>query len=227
MDWLLPVDIYCERTDPSFWAEPLNAISNLAFLLAAGLAARRAAPPAGRADRPVLALAGLVAVIGVGSFLFHTFANRWSALADVIPIAIFIYAYFALAMRRFFRLGWGAAAAAVISFGLASAGLDAVLPRAFLNGSGSYLPAWAAMLVIGALLRRRGAPEAGPVLAAAAVFTLSLVFRSLDEAVCPALPIGVHYLWHMLNALTLFLLLEAARRSGPRGVAGNQVPAGL
>jgi hypothetical protein len=33
-----PVDIYCERTDPSFWAEPVNALTNIAFLLAAALA---------------------------------------------------------------------------------------------------------------------------------------------------------------------------------------------
>jgi hypothetical protein len=36
--WSTPVDLYCERTDPSFWAEPINALSNLSFLLAAWLA---------------------------------------------------------------------------------------------------------------------------------------------------------------------------------------------
>lgn len=29
------IDIYCERIDPTFWAEPLNAVSNGAFLIAA------------------------------------------------------------------------------------------------------------------------------------------------------------------------------------------------
>ena len=33
--WLTPVDNYCERIDPGFWAEPLNALSNTAFILAA------------------------------------------------------------------------------------------------------------------------------------------------------------------------------------------------
>lgn len=33
--------LYCERAqDPSFWAEPLNAVSNAAFLIAAFVAAR-------------------------------------------------------------------------------------------------------------------------------------------------------------------------------------------
>ena len=26
------IDIYCERLDPSFWAEPINALTNLAFI---------------------------------------------------------------------------------------------------------------------------------------------------------------------------------------------------
>ena len=29
------VDLYCERTSPVFWAEPVNALTNLAFFLAA------------------------------------------------------------------------------------------------------------------------------------------------------------------------------------------------
>lgn len=31
MDWMLYVDLYCERTAPGVWNEPLNALSNLAF----------------------------------------------------------------------------------------------------------------------------------------------------------------------------------------------------
>ena len=38
MNWSQPVDLYCERLDPSFWAEPLNAFTNLSFLIAAAIA---------------------------------------------------------------------------------------------------------------------------------------------------------------------------------------------
>jgi hypothetical protein len=40
MDWNAFVDNYCERTGAGFWAEPLNAISNASFLVAAALAFR-------------------------------------------------------------------------------------------------------------------------------------------------------------------------------------------
>ena len=35
MDWSAQVDNYCERLAPGFWGEPINAFTNLAFLIAA------------------------------------------------------------------------------------------------------------------------------------------------------------------------------------------------
>jgi hypothetical protein len=47
------VDIYCERIDPGFWAEPVNALTNLAFLLAAAFVWPRVRDRAmGRARHP-------------------------------------------------------------------------------------------------------------------------------------------------------------------------------
>jgi hypothetical protein len=47
MAWSTPIDLYCERADPSFWAEPVNALSNCAFLIAAAAAfAQWRQPPA-------------------------------------------------------------------------------------------------------------------------------------------------------------------------------------
>jgi hypothetical protein len=39
---------------------------------------------------------------------------------------------------------------------------------------------------------------------------VSLVFRSIDQAVCASFPLGTHFLWHCLNGLVLYLLLRAA-----------------
>jgi hypothetical protein len=38
VNWSTPIDLYCERTDASFWAEPANALTNAAFLIAAAAA---------------------------------------------------------------------------------------------------------------------------------------------------------------------------------------------
>jgi hypothetical protein len=46
---------------------------------------------------------------------------------------------------------------------------------------------------------------------------VSLVFRTVDEAVCTAIPIGTHFLWHVCNAIMLYLLLAALIRGAPAG----------
>jgi hypothetical protein len=35
------------------------------------------------------------------------------------------------------------------------------------------------------------------------ILAVSLVFRSIDQAVCPGFPLGTHFLWHVLNAVML------------------------
>ena len=219
--WFEPVRAYCERTDAAFWSEPVNAATNAAFLAAALLAALRA-----RGDRPVLALAAVVAVVGVGSFLFHTLANRWSMLADVIPIAVFIHGYFGVALARFFGLPVRAAALGTLAFAAAgsslSPALDAVVGRdvaALTNGSVDYLPAVLALFGVGLGLARR-TPWAGrAVLGTGVLFLVSLALRTLDARVCAALPLGTHFLWHGLNALVLYRLLATAARFRTRAGA--------
>jgi len=217
--WTEPVDSYCERLDPSFWAEPVNALSNGFFLIAAAHAFRgwhRKERP----DWPVLWLIAVTAAVGIGSFLFHTFANRWSLLADVLPITVFIYSYFLLALRRFLRLGRAVAIAAGIAFAAASYGFGrlwfGLLPGVTLNGSVGGLPALIALIGVGiACLVRMARRAGGALLVAGCTFGLSLVFRSVDSVACSGLPLGTHALWHMLNALVLWILMTAALAHGP------------
>jgi hypothetical protein len=214
MDWRAPVIDYCERQSSAFWAEPANALSNFAFVIAASAAfvlwRRR-----GGTDYPALALIIVTASVGVGSFIFHTVATRGAMLLDVIPIAIFIYGYFLLALRRFFGLSLAPALAIALAFAAFSsyAGTAAAL-----NGSVGYLPALAALTIFAALLWSRiGQRDTAHALAAAAaLFTISLFFRTIDRAICPAFPLGAHVVWHMLNACILWLLLRAAILAGPR-----------
>lgn len=86
-----------------------------------------------------------------------------------------------------------------------------LLPGVSLNGSVGYIPAALALLAVGALCRAAGEKAAArALLAAAGLFVLSLVFRSMDAASCSTLPVGTHFLWHGLNGLVLAVLLRAA-----------------
>lgn len=215
-----PIDSYCERLDPSLWAEPVNALTNGAFLLAALWMAARlrgAGLPLGRA------LTGILFAIGLGSFLFHTFATGWAALADVIPIALFILLYLFAANRDFW--GWPtwlslAGTAAFLPYAALMAPVFAALP--FFEVSAGYWPVPLLILLYALLLRRRAPDTARGLALGAGLLTLSLGFRSLDMALCAALPVGTHFLWHILNAVMLAWMIEVYRRHrlagrAPRG----------
>ena len=204
---------YCERLSGAFWAEPLNAVSNAAFLLAALLAfslLRRQ----GHRDWPVEALTALVAIIGVGSFLFHTMPQGWTLLADVVPIQLFALCYFGLALNRFIGLSpllaaLGAGVFLAACFGLAF-GLAPLLP-AGMRGSAGYAGFLIGLAGVALAARLHGdALTAARIAIAGLVFALSLTCRSLDSVLCGAVPFGLHWGWHLLNGLLLYLLLRAA-----------------
>lgn len=211
MDWTRPIDAYCERLGPGLIAEPFNALTNAAFLITA-LAAFAEWNRAGGRDWPGLALIGLVAVIGVGSALFHSFANVWSSFADVAPIALFVHGYLLLALRRFLALGWGATTAAFLAF-IAVEAFVAPGLQPLIGSSTAYVPPLLALLATGAALRLRSHPAAGAVLLASLVFAISLAVRTADGPLCAAFPAGTHMFWHLLNAVTLWLLTNAAVRN--------------
>lgn len=214
MDWFAPIDAYCERLGPGLMAEPLNAVSNAAFIVAALWAARAALR---RRSGPVIwVFIALVFVIGLGSLAFHTFANQWSMLADVLPITVFIYGYLAFALSRFLRFAWWKVAVALGVLFLATFAAERIMPPGFMNGSGAYLPALVASMLVSLGLLRQGHPAVLNVSLASIVLFVSLIFRTADIVLCSLVPIGTHFIWHILNGLVLALYLEAAIRYGGR-----------
>lgn len=219
--WFESVDIYCERLGPGFWAEPANALSNLAFV-AAGLwfygQAHRL-----QSDRWVKVLALWVVAIGIGSFLFHTFANHITELLDVVPIWSFVAVYIVFALRRMFGFSW-VRVLRVLAVTLVVVGVMVNLfmgnNDGALNGSLQYLPALIALVVFSVALKSSQKDGAGYVVAATATFLVSLAFRTLDRDLCPSWPLGTHFLWHVFNALMLAFLLAAALRHRRAGLGG-------
>ena len=227
--WTDKIFAYCERGfDPGFWAEPLNAISNAAFMIAAlaGLMLwqrhRHDFSGEPRRSRVELALVVLVAVIGTGSFLFHTYATRWAIVTDVVPITIFMVVYLGYVMRRFMGAGWIVSLGTVALFMVAMREADmlrcGVLPC--LNGSVGYLPALAVLIGLGGWMWLTRHPAGPYIFGGGLLFAMSLTFRTLDRTLCPQTALfagrvlGTHFVWHMLNATLLYLLLNAAIRFG-------------
>jgi len=206
MDWTRALDGYCERLSPAFWAEPINAVTNLAFLIAAVIMWRRSFG-LGRA------LAVVLFAIGVGSFLFHTYAQSWAALADVLPILIFILLYVFAANRDF----WGFSTWPAL--GLTALFFPYAIPIAWLFGqipvvsdSAGYAPVPILILIYAYLLRQKLPEVARGLAIGAGILILSLTLRTIDEPLCASVPHGTHFFWHILNGVMLGWMIEVWTR---------------
>lgn len=208
MDLMRQIDGYCERVDLSYWSEPLNALSNLAFVLAAVLMWRACAGLA-----PARVLCAILSAIGIGSYLFHTHATVWAGIADVVPIALFILVYLYLVNRDVVGLRvWSAGLATALFLPYAAMVTTVLNDWPFFRISAAY---WTVpiLIFVYALGLARAAPRmAGGMAAGGLLLCASIVLRSVDETLCPHWPLGTHVFWHVLNAVMLGWMIEVYRR---------------
>ena len=217
-DWNASVlGVYCERGgDPSFWAEPFNAVTAFLFvLIVAGwawrLRGRWRSRPFTVASLPVL-LAG-----AVGGTLYHaTRTQRAYFLLDVIPISVLGAAG---AVFLTVRLGFAYGMARVLAYavGLVSFYMfvNAVLfrtiradnPNLTVNLSYASL-AVMLLLPLGAMLARTRFRHAGYVAGGLASFAVAWFCRLVDNTPWGDLPMGTHWLWHIFGAVTTQAVYE-------------------
>jgi hypothetical protein len=203
------VNAYCERQGPQWTAEPLNAVSNLAFFYWAWRLWRQADAGLPRLARPQRCLAALLALVGAGSLVFHTLATVWGSILDVLFIGVFNVTYLILFLRLVarWRIAW--ALGGGVAFVLLDRCAGALLPADAINGSVLYLPALAVLFALTAYGYAL-VPQAGRRMAvAAAVFCVSLLARTLDQTLCTSWPLGTHFIWHLLNGWVLYALSGA------------------
>ena len=208
MDLSKPIDIYCERLDIGIWAEPINAVTNVAFIFAAIIMWLRCK---NLVEGKILSF--LLFSIGCGSFLFHTYAQIWAALLDVTAILIFILTYIFVANRRF--LGWSKMVSliGVILFFPYQLLLVSILSNIqFFGSSVQYIPVAILIFIYSGLLRKSEPNLSRGLFIGAAILCLSIISRTVDEPLCSILSVGTHFVWHILNAIMLSWMIEILRR---------------
>lgn len=208
------IDIYCERLEPGLWAEPVNAITNASFFIAALMAfllARRE----NALDWRSLTLILLTLGMGIGSTLFHTVAELWAMLADVLPILLYQMAFLVFYASVIMKWRWFYVLGLLFLFILTMQGFMQ-LPREWLNGSLEYAPALIFLSGFAAYHIRHAARERFGLALAALTFVISLTFRSIDMALCDDFPLGTHFMWHILNGLVLYLTTRAYILNRPK-----------
>lgn len=204
------IDLYCERLGPGLWAEPVNALSNAGFIAAGWLAWRRLGP---QAPGELRLLAALIALIGVGSFIFHTTATVATAYLDSGFIALYLVAHVCVWLARVhglpWRRAWLGAPGFVLFAGAVSAAVISLHLHALNSDVAMYVSAWLALLLMTAASLPRSRSVAAGLALTLVCFTLSLTLRQLDLPLCESWPLGTHFLWHLINALALWCSLKA------------------
>ena len=209
------MDAYCERVGMGLLAEPLNAVSNVSFLLAAW-AAWVVAKRTGALSAGVRALTAIGASVGIGSILWHTYPTMLTLILDSVPILIFIMWYIWLYVRNVIGMRPPFAVASAAAFLLAT--LLAFPFAGVLHGAFVYTPGLVVTLVLGLFHARERRVARFTLLAAAGVYLAALFFRTIDNEVCPVLPIGTHFLWHILIGLVTYLAMRPLILSTATGV---------
>ena len=207
MDWFEQIDGYCERTDFTYWSEPLNAVTNLAFIIAALYLWRR-----GNGIPLARLLLIILLAIGIGSYLFHTHATIWAVTIDVVPIGLFILVYLFAVNRDVVPMkGWQAAAATTLFFPYAAAVVWVTNQLPFFNISNFYWTVPILLCIYAVWLRDVPGIVSG-FLIGAAILNLSISLRSVDEILCDTIPFGTHFLWHVLNGVMLGWMIHVYTR---------------
>jgi hypothetical protein len=199
------MDVYCERVAAGLLAEPLNAITNLAFILAAW-AVWRMGKKAGHISTEMNVMLWLAVSVGIGSGLWHTVANSLTLVLDIVPIFFLIMWFVWVYSRSVIKLShWRSTGMVGLFVGLTYAGLQF---SHILHGALVYTPTLIILIGLGIFHSRRMQTEQYTLFVAAGVYLAALVFRTIDNEVCSFLPIGTHFLWHTLAGLTVYLTMR-------------------
>jgi hypothetical protein len=91
--------------------------------------------------------------------------------------------------------------------GLQIAGLILV-PNDFLNDSTPHMLTLGLILMLMVPITRGFGSLVWRIVPIATFYALAIVFRTVDLAVCPMLPIGTHFLWHIAGAATGYFVVR-------------------
>jgi len=186
----------------------LNQVSNIAFVIGA-IYAWYIWRQRNSDDKFSLLLIVLLALIGIGSFIYHAFPSDKTIWIDLIPIQIFGLSYFAYLGKKYFELSNLQLLLILVAFFFVRQYWIIYMPRGAIGGGITHIPTVFLLLSSALLLLSRYKKFSTMLLIASAIYILALVIRAMDKQISVQFPVGVHWIWHILTALTASMLILA------------------
>ena len=142
--------------------------------------------------------------MGIESTLWHVFPAPLTDAADIIPLSLYLLIAAYLLLERIVsnRTIVFAALSLLVLF------LILIEPLHLLQGSLVYLiiAGVFGLLFYGIKQKYKNLPSLWIWILL--VFGSSILFRTIDSVLCESFGIGTHFLWHVLNAIAVYLLIR-------------------
>lgn len=190
---------YCEQLLQIGW-EPINTISNLAFVIAGIFAFYKL-----RNEKSILKfiLPTLLILVGIGSSWWHTSHTHYGDTADTFFILIFASVVSILFFRKLFE-SW---VKVLLSFFVLLGIVFFAEQLPYLNGSLPYVILLIALIIGSIFYAKKFSASKSFLITTSATFCLAIIFRSVDILVCPSISFGTHFLWHIFVAFLGYQLI--------------------
>ena len=200
MNLLQSIDLYCERQNILFWSEPINALTNFFFIVFGLYLFFKTFN-----DKFSRVLSIELVIIGVFSFLFHTFANLLTAIMDTFSILIFGFTYLFGANFWFLNLSITKSISGVLIFVPYSMLVTFFFAAIFRIDEWFSLYYSYVFLFLGysIYLRNKNPYVSKNLFICFFILLISVILRSIDHKFCSNLSLGTHFLWHILNSIVL------------------------
>ena len=195
---------YCERSGNGFFSEPLNLLSNIAMLVSAYLIFLMFRS-SGLKNKKYWIFFYLVLLIGIGSSLWHSFRTSFTHALDAVPIYLFLLTFLYFYLRNFLKTTFAIVVTALfLAFQVT---VSIYLPE-FANGSIRHLVNASTFVVLALLFYRRKKKISIDFIIALVAYSLGILFRSIDSAVCKTFPLGTHFLWHIFTPIAVYFSVK-------------------
>ena len=189
---------YCERTSLDAFAEPINAISNIAFIICGIVLMFKK----GMKLNP---LPYSVIFIGISSFLFHYIPTSLFSALDISSILLFVVIYNYMLTKNILKYSIFQSILSSIALIIISFLIGILFFKTIAGASSFYLGLLLYMIYILFLIKKIDYIKYFFI--AIILFVISLILRSIDIYLCKFFSIGTHFIWHILNSLVIYYLI--------------------
>ena len=158
-------------------------------------------------NKTLLLFPYFILLIGFGSSIYHFFNNPFTLIGDLLPIYIFVSFLVFLLVNRLTNNGL-LALLAPLGLIIAQLLINIRFPHLFLSAPTHHSVNLLIFAVLFTLLYKKFGKIVLGLIPSILLYTGGIFIRSFDFLLCPLTIVGAHVMWHLLVALSIYLVVK-------------------